>query len=51
MLNPVLNCKFHLGIVLILAVCFTSVPYVINKCFVAATCLQQQFLLSIFSQS
>jgi len=24
---------------------------VINKCFVTATCLQQQFLLSIFSQS
>ena len=32
MMNPVLNCKFHLGIVLILAVCYTSVPYVINKC-------------------
>jgi len=32
-----------LGIVLILAVCFTSVPYVINKCFVTATCLQQLF--------
>ena len=41
MMNPVLNCKFHLGIVLILAVYFTSVPYVINKYFVTATCLQQ----------
>jgi len=43
MMNPVLNCKYRLGIVLILAVCFTSVPYVINKCFVTATCLQQFF--------
>ena len=43
MMNPVLNCKFHLGIVLILAFCFTSVLYVINKCFVTATCLQQLF--------
>jgi len=51
MMNPVLNCKFDLGIVLILAVCFTSVPYVIKKCFVTATSLQQQFLLAIFSQS
>jgi len=44
MMNLVLNCKFHLGIVLILADCFTSVPYVSNKCFVTATC--QQFFHS-----
>jgi len=47
----VLNYKFHLGIVFILVVCFTRVPYVVNKCFVIAACFQQHLSLIILGLS
>jgi len=47
----VLNCKFHLGIVFILVVCFTRVPYVVNKCFIIAARFQQHLLLTILGMS
>jgi len=46
-----INCKFHLGIVFILVVCFTSVSYVVNECIVVAALFQQYLSLTILGLS